>query len=179
MVKDNQFFVATPRDFRRKVTVSKLRSFIEANKLDILGIDGVSYLSDERKQRGDNKTTGLTNIAEDLMDLSIDLGVPILIVGQSNREGAKDDEAPDLENIRDSDGIAHNASLVIAAMQKGPGVEMTIRKNRNGVMGGSLTYMWDIDKGIFKYVPNSEEENESPERVAEVSQGFKDGTEVF
>ena len=179
MVKNNQFFVATPRDFRRKVTVSKLRSFIEANKLDILGIDGVSYLSDERKQRGDNKTTGLTNIAEDLMDLSIDLGVPILIVGQSNREGAKDDEAPDLENIRDSDGIAHNASLVIAAMQKGPGVEMTIRKNRNGVMGGSLTYMWDIDKGIFKYVPNSEEENESPERVAEVSQGFKDGTEVF
>ena len=99
------FFVASPKEFRRNITVSKLRAFVESNRLDILGIDGISYLADERKQKGDNRTTSLTNISEDLMDLSIELGIPIIVVCQSNREGVKEDDAPDLENIRDSDGI--------------------------------------------------------------------------
>jgi replicative DNA helicase len=61
------FLVATPKDFQKNITVSKLRSLCINNKLDILAIDGITYLRDERKQRGDNKTTMLTNISEDLM----------------------------------------------------------------------------------------------------------------
>ena len=116
--KDTPFFVTTPKDFRRNITVAKLKSFIESNKLDILGIDGISYLKDERKQHGDNRTTALTNISEDLMDLSIELKIPIIVVCQSNREGAKEDDAPDLENIRDSDGIAYNASVIEALKER-------------------------------------------------------------
>lgn len=173
------FFVASPKDFRRNITVSKLRAFIESNKLDILGVDGISYLKDERKQRGDNRTTGLTNISEDLMDLSIELKIPIIVVCQSNREGAKDDDAPDLENIRDSDGIAYNASTVIAARQKGPGIELTIRKNRNGKSGDKLIYLWDIDKGIFKYIPNEEADRDNSEDIQKAKEEFNDGSEVF
>lgn len=173
------FFVASPKDFRRNITVSKLRAFIESNKLDILGVDGISYLKDERKQRGDNRTTGLTNISEDLMDLSIELKIPIIVVCQSNREGAKDDDAPDLENIRDSDGIAYNASTVIAARQKGPGIELTIRKNRNGKSGDKLIYLWDIDKGTFQYIPNEEAERDNSEEIKKAKEDFKDGSEVF
>ena len=173
------FFVASPKEFRRNITVSKLRAFVESNRLDILGIDGISYLADERKQRGDNRTTGLTNISEDLMDLSIELGIPIIVVCQSNREGAKEDDAPDLENIRDSDGIAYNASTVIAARQKGPGIELTIRKNRNGKSGDKLIYLWDIDKGVFKYIPNEEAERDNSEEIKKAKEDFKDGSEVF
>lgn len=173
------FFVASPKEFRRKITVSKLRSFVEVNKLDILGIDGISYLSDERKQRGDNRTTSLTNISEDLMDLSIDMRIPILVVCQSNREGSKIDEAPEIENIRDSDGIAYNSSVIIAAKQKGPGVELVTRKNRYGHSGDKLLYLWDIDKGIFKYVPNEEDSRDNKADIAHVKQEFKDGSEVF
>ena len=173
------FFVASPKDFRRNITVSKLRAFIESNKIDILGVDGISYLKDERKQRGDNRTTGLTNISEDLMDLSIELKIPIIVVCQSNREGAKDDDAPDLENIRDSDGIAYNASTVIAARQKGPGIELTVRKNRNGKSGDKLIYLWDIDKGTFQYIPNEEAERDNSEEIKKAKEDFKDGSEVF
>ena len=173
------FFVASPKDFRRNIMVSKLRAFIESNKLDILGVDGISYLKDERKQKGDNRTTGLTNISEDLMDLSIELKIPIIVVCQSNREGAKDDDAPDLENIRDSDGIAYNASTVIAARQKGPGIELTIRKNRNGKSGDKLIYLWDIDKGTFQYIPNEEAERDNSEDIKKAKEDFKDGSEVF
>jgi replicative DNA helicase len=174
------FFVTSPRDFNRKVTISKLRSFVEANQIDILGIDGITYLKDERAQRGDNRTTALTNISEDIMDLSIDLKIPILVVAQSNREGAKeDDEAPDLENIRDSDGIAYNASTVIAAKQKGPGIELVNRKHRNGRAGDKLLYLWDIDIGKFQYIPSEDAPRDDTEHIQSARREFKDGSEVF
>lgn len=175
------FFVAHPSDFKRKVTVSKLRSWVEANKIEVLAIDGITYLTDERHERGDNKTTSLTNISEDLMDLSIQLKIPVLIVSQSNREGInKDrDEAPELENIRDSDGIAHNASTVIAAKQKGPGIELNVRKNRNGSSGDKLLYYWDVDKGIFRYIPSEESPIDDEDKIQEVRNTYQDGSEVF
>ena len=48
------------KDFNKRLTVSKLRSFIVKNKLDIVGIDGLTYMSDERHKRGDNKTRYLS-----------------------------------------------------------------------------------------------------------------------
>lgn len=173
------FFVANPREFKRKVTVSKLRAFVEANNLDILAVDGISYLTDERKQRGDSRTVGLTNISEDLMDLSIELGIPIIVVAQSNREGAGIDDAPDLENIRDSDGIAYNASIVLALRQKDPGLELVARKNRNGPTGQKLTYLWDIDEGRFQYIPADDDGLDNSEKIEKTKNQYQDGKEVF
>lgn len=183
--RENPFFVASPKEFNRRITVSKLRSFIETNNIDILGIDGISYLTDERMKRGDNRTSQLTNISEDLMDLSIELKVPIIVVAQSNREGAKDDDAPGLENIRDSDGIAYNCSVAISARQKDSKMELNVRKNRNGVTGSKLSYLWDIDTGKFTYV-ESDENGDEPRTQhneesysAQSSPEYVDGTEVF
>lgn len=185
--KKTPFFVASPRDFQRKITVSKLRSFCLTNHIDILGIDGISYMTDERMAKGDNRSTQLTNISEDLMDLSIELGIPIIVVAQSNREGAKSDSSPSLENIRDSDGIAYNASLVVSIRQKKDFiVECSVEKSRNSVTGSKLLYMWDIDKGIFTYVENDEEEHTAkpqedyePPRNSSTAPQYKDATEVF
>lgn len=190
--RQNPFFVVSPKEFNRRITVSKLRSFIQTNNIDILGIDGISYLTDERMRRGDNRTTQLTNISEDLMDLSIELGVPIIVVAQSNREGAKEDKAPGLENIRDSDGIAYNCSVAISIRQKDSKAEMNVEKNRNGVTGDKLSYLWDIDTGKFTFVESDEEGDERPTRQATSSDEddtppwsaqnapeYKDGTEVF
>jgi replicative DNA helicase len=87
--RKNKFIVTIPQDFNKKITVSKIKSFCQKNKLDILGIDGITYLTDERYKKGDNRTTMLTNISEDLMSLSIELGIPILVVVQSNRRWSK------------------------------------------------------------------------------------------
>ena len=177
---DNPFIVASPKDFGGRVTVSKLRTFAESNELDILGIDGISYLSDERAVRGDNITTQLTHISEDLMDLSIKLKIPVLVVSQSNRGGVKDDSTPDLENIRDSDGLAFNASLVLSTRQKDPGMELSIKKNRNGITGVNLTYAWDIDRGDFNYVPTSDtDDTTTREERKKADEEYGDGTEVF
>lgn len=151
----SKFLVTTPKDFQRNITVSKLRAYCMNNDLDILAIDGITYLRDERRQRGDNKTTMLTNISEDLMSLSCDLKIPILTVVQSNREGVKQDSegTPELENIRDSDGIAFNATKVISLKQNSGCLEMCVKKHRDGEFGGTLNYTWNIDKGEFRYMP--------------------------
>lgn len=169
---NNKFCVATPKDFNNKITVSKLKTFCELNKLDILGIDGISYLQDERANRGDNRTTELTHISEDLMQLSNDLGIPVLTVVQANRSATIDpNEAPDVSSIRDSDGIGFNATRVIALRQSGGStMEFRIRKNRYGLTGGKVCYNWDAEHGNFIYLPveddsvhtnNSNNQNES------------------
>ena len=161
--KKNPFYVATPLDFNRRITVSKLRTFCKDNNLDILCVDGIKYLTDERGNRNDNVSTTLTNISEDLMSLSMELQIPVLVVVQSNRQGVRDgdsDGTPDLENIRDSDGIAHNATKVISLRQTGPGLEMGIKKNRDGADNIELVYNWNIDTGNFIYVPGSDDVNQ-------------------
>lgn len=159
ITKENKFIVATPMDFNRKITISKLRNWVKQNKLDLIAIDGITYLSDERGGRNDNKTTTLTNISEDLMGLSMELKIPVLVVVQVNRNGVADkdhvDGTPELETIRDSDGISFNASKCISIRQKqGNVLEIGIKKQRNGVVGGKVEYMWDIDNGVFEYLDN-------------------------
>ena len=167
------FFVAHPKDFNREVTVAKLRTWVENNNISVLAIDGISYMTDQRKDRNDNKTTQLTHISEDLMDLSIDLKIPIIVVCQSNREGAKEDDLA-IENIRDSDGIAYNASLVLTVMQKEPGLILSVIKSRNSATGIKLPYMWEANTGEFKYLG----ENDSYE-PSETRRAYSEGDDVF
>lgn len=154
--KKASFIVATPSDFDRKPTVSRLRNWIKDMNLSLVVIDGISYLHDERQKRGDNTTTSLTNIAEDLMSLSIELNVPIIIVAQANREAAGEDKtsAPTLETVRNSDGLAHNASKVFSMRNKKNQLELSIEKQRTGPVGNKLLYNWDIDTGMFTYIPS-------------------------
>ena len=185
-----KFVVAIPKDFNRKITVSKLKQFVKAHELNMLCIDGITYMTDERYKRGDNKTTSLTNISEDLMDLSIELKIPVIVAVQSNRQGVvnnNEDESdntstPELENIKDSDGIAHNATKVFALRQTGAGLLIANKKHRDGETGGHLTYYWDIDKGEFKYIPSNEDSNRPESRqqqTEQIKQKFKNNTEVF
>ena len=154
--RKNKFIVATPNDFDRKITITKLRNWIKQYKLDAVAIDGITYLSDERGKKGDNKNTSLTNISEDLMSLSIEMNVPMLTVVQANRNGVVDsdsDDLPELESMRDSDGISFNASKVIALRQNKDGdLLMQIKKQRNGFVGKKLSYKWNANIGEFTYI---------------------------
>ena len=183
--KKNKFIVSTPLDFDRKITVSKLRNFVKQHKLDALAIDGITYITDERGKRGDNKTTSLTNISEDLMLLSIELKIPIFVVVQANRNGVVDNDnggTPELESIRDSDGISHNASKVLSIRQDKDGtLEMGIKKQRFGSVGGKLKYHWDINKGVFDFLPSYDDAQPREVTEEKVRQARKniDKTDVF
>ena len=173
----NSFIVATPNDFDRKITVTKLKNWIQQYNLDLVAVDGITYMTDERYKRGDNKTTTLTNISEDLMSLSMELKVPILIVVQANRGGVSQDDSdgtPELETIRDSDGISHNASKVISIRQTKDGIlKMEVKKQRFGAVGGKLNYQWDINTGTFTWVPSEEDATKPEKRERAIKQEKK------
>lgn len=182
----NKFLVATPRDFNGVVTVSKLKTWVKQAKLDFLAIDGLTYMSDERGKRNDNKATALTNITEDLRSLSLELEIPVIAVIQANRGAIKQDDdegTPDLEHIKDSDGVGHNATKVFSIRQlKESVLEIEIKKNTFGCVGGKLKYQWSIDTGDFTWIPSfddAESEKKTERKVRETKKKFKDAEDVF
>lgn len=153
----NGFYVSTPQHFNNIITVSKLRKYIKQYSLTILAIDGIMYLTDERASRGDTTTLALTHIAQDLKSLSDEMNIPILIVHQSNRGGAKSkddaEDMPNIINVSHSDGIAQCCTKVIALRQMDHDkIIMEIQKNRDDKSGQRLTYLWDADKGYYKSI---------------------------
>ena len=184
--RQNKFIVATPRDFDNEPTVTKLKNWVRKYKLDVIAIDGLTYIVDERAKKNDNKTTTLTNISEDFVSLSLEMKIPVLAVVQANRSGVMGEESdgtPELESIRDSDGISHNATKVIALQQKKDNVlELGVKKNRNGLRGGKLKYMWDINKGDFTFIPShddGEPQERTRKKVDNQDAQFKSKTDVF
>ena len=87
------------------------------------------------------------------MSLSMEVGVPVLIVVQANRGGVVDkesDDTPELETIRDSDGISHNASIILSIKQGADGtLTMQVKKQRNGRVGDKIQYQWSPNIGEF------------------------------
>ena len=184
--KKNKFLVATPKDFDNEVTITKLRNWVKQFNLHVLAIDGATYLRDERYKKGDNKTTSLTNISEDLMSLSIELKIPVLLVIQANRGGVgneEDDSAPGLDKVKDSDGPGANSTKALSVRQlKDNIVRMEITKNRFGPVGGKLNYVWDINTGNFTFVPSeddAEPRQRTERKTREVKKQYKDKEEVF
>lgn len=158
--KTNPFIIITQKEFGGKPTVAKIRTFIEENNIEIMGIDQFSLMEDGRATSRDQTRIRLSHIAEDLFLLSSEYKIPILGLAQANREGAnKDDQtqAPGLENIKESDDIAHNSSKCIGMRQSSFGLVLDIIKNREGRVGDKLLYSWDIDTGHFAYIPSADD----------------------
>lgn len=160
--KDRPLFnVVTPLDFPdKRVTVTELSRWIETFDLKMIVIDGLTYLTNERGHRGKNTTENLTEIAEDLMLLSMEKKIPIIAVMQANRTGARDSdgevstESPELDTIRGSDGISHNASRAVSVYKAKDVIKLYLSKNRYGEKGQHLFYQYDINTGTFTYTAN-------------------------
>lgn len=191
----NVFSVTTPLDFNREVTVSALKKWITELDLKMIVIDGLTYMTNERQSsKFQNTTERLTDISEDLITLSVELSIPIVIVVQANRVAARDkdgevnDDAPELDTIRGSDGISHNATKVISIVHRKDTTTMYINKNRTGAVGQKLIYNYDVNLGKFTYMDNpksglalSTEEvpDEAVIAAAMGSEWYSDSADIF
>lgn len=145
----NKFMATSPKDFKNNVTVSKLKNYCKQNNIDVLAIDGVVCMSDERKSKGDQRWTELTHISEDLMQLSNDLKIPVLLVQQLNRTGDRNSNSTDQDEVGGSAGLVHNASLVLAIKRKDNVSTIEIVKSRWGGTNRKLMYVVDYDTGTY------------------------------
>ena len=154
----NPFIIITQKEFGGRPTVRQIRNFVEENNIEIMGIDQYSLMDDGRANGRDPTRLRLAHISEDLFLLSSEMRIPILGLAQANRDGInKDDQtqAPGLENIKESDDIAHNSSKCIGMRQSNFGLVLDIIKNREGRVGDKLLYSWNIDFGQWDYIPSA------------------------
>lgn len=143
-----EYYYCNPATFNNHTTVSELRKWVKKHNVELLGIDGISYMTDERYMKGDSRTTQLTHIAEDLMTMSIELQIPIIVVAQANRTGVSE-TTPELDSIRDSDGISHNSTLAISTKLSDDILTLKITKSRYCKNGTKVQYVVDLNTGKF------------------------------
>lgn len=175
------FKVITPKDLGGPATVSQLRDFVERNGLKVLGVDQYSLMRDERARKGQQTRMDYAHISEDLFLLSERLKIPVIACAQANRAAMNkrnDDEelqAPKIEHLAESDAVAQNSSKIISIKNADNVLEMNILKNRDGQKGLKLMYHWDIDTGVFQYIPGENDEDS----IKRARANFKDKADRF
>lgn len=146
-------YCITPDDLGGMATVSKLRAFIEKHDINFMCVDQLSLVNDERGARTPKEQ--MDNISKDLRTLQRLLHIPFLSAAQLNRQEAED--GPTTKNISQSDRIGQDSTIVIFLERKGDNVTFTIGKARNAKTGSKLTYYWDINNGVLRYIPTEKD----------------------
>ena len=144
-------YCITPDMFDGSVTVSKLRAFIEKYDLQMLCIDQLSLLDDQKRARTPREQ--YMNISKDLRSLQRLKKIPIIEAVQLNREDTSEN-GPSTKNIAESDRIGQDATTVLFIDRKNDNVIFTIGKSRNARTGDKLTYSWNPNLGTFHYIPS-------------------------
>lgn len=171
-----EMVVYTPNDLDGYPTATKLKSCIERDELDMLIIDQISLMEDEKKAR--NKTDRFANIASALKNLQTATHKPIIAVAQLNREKT-DDGSVTIDNIAEAYDIMRFATIGLLIEQKDSEetklkrVVLTIGKARDSDKGKKLTYMWDINYGKLTYVP-TENDATKGKHIEELKETFGD-----
>lgn len=146
--------IRSKKDFQGHITPSRLKQWIEEANLDMLLLDGIGYVENERLNaayKSDASTQ--TDVAEDLMAVSTDTGCPIGVTNQSNRGGSDTTQNPELENARGGDGINIHASFVMSIAYPEDShqvISLVVKKCRFGAYGLQMQYNWDPDHGYMQ-----------------------------
>lgn len=149
--KDLHLKILTFNELRRKANVNDIEEMIVRDKLSMVVVDQLSLMEDVDWVKGTPLRLQYNNITSDLFSISQKYGVAIILLVQSNRQGAESLYGPQLENIAESDAVAQNATRVITLRKEGDLLTLNIVKNRYGESG--LVQRYEVDYGINKYRP--------------------------
>lgn len=154
-----EFKFATLRTFNNELTIEKLRTFIQVNNINVLYLDGVSYISTGIKNDRRAVYEKLQDISFRLKNLSMNLKIPIICAVQANRGVDKVTGRVSLENVAGGDSLAQNATRVISVMwgklEEDADVNeraliSEILKNRYGVSRKACLYRVNFSEGLMR-----------------------------
>lgn len=100
------------------VSVSDIRAkaakLMQKGKLEILFIDYLQLVDGEDSNRNYNREQQVSKMSRGLKLLAMELGIPIVILAQLNRESEKEkDKKPKLHHLRESGAIEQDADIVM------------------------------------------------------------------
>lgn len=145
----------TQKELQGRATVRDLEQMILRDELDFLFVDQLSLMDDIHPKVYDTRTR-FANISADLFSLSIKHSIPIILAVQSNRDGGLQKDAPQLENIAESDVVGQNATRVIGMRRESDITTMNISKNRYGDDKFMQKYNTDLTIGKFTPIMTAE-----------------------
>ena len=145
--------VLTPKMINGPADVNALRLFIEKENLDVLYVDQLSLLEDQRK--GKTSVDKMSNISKDLKNLQVMKRIPIISVCQQNRTASEN--GVDTTQIAQSDRIGQDSTMIVFLEKKDDVMKLHLVKSRDSENGKVLTYHIDLDKGNFVYVPDAKD----------------------
>ena len=149
--------VLTPSMINGVAGVTALRAFIEKEKLDMLCVDQHSLLEDDRKAR--SPVEKAANISRDLKNLQVIKGIPIIAVSQQNRDSVENGLTT--AHVSQSDRISQDSTILIFLQQKDNVLTLNLVKSRDSGNGAKLQYAIDLNKGIFTYIADSQNSEQS------------------
>ena len=158
-------FIIEDKDMPDGVSPRHLGTFIKKNKIKLLIIDGISYMSDDHKASSDYER--LTHIAKDLFNISKKYGCAIVVAVQANREtkDAKDEKGvpfPSIYNVAGSFSIVQIATQAYAMRQifDKHVFELKLEKTRMAKNDKNiLSYSWDVNTGNMQYMQGDQAED--------------------
>jgi len=179
---DEHVFIADITDFGGNLTVNACRNFVKSKQLDILFIDGLSYVKPDNIYRGMSRADMLGEVARGLLALSNEFKIPVNAVVQSRRRGNKDkregESIDDSEDIALSYEVVQTATRVVTINRVASAIKLYIAKNRYGADdnggGKGLLYSYDFDRLTLTFIPQLEDMDEKEqEDVEEVKESMK------
>ena len=158
-------FIIEDKDMSEGVSPRHLATFIKKNNIKLLIIDGISYMSDDRRASSDYER--LAHIAKDLFQISKKYGCAIVIAVQANREtkDAKDEKGvpfPSIYNVAGSFAIVQIATQAFALRQifDKHVFELKLEKTRMAKNDKNiLSYSWDVNTGNMQYMQGDQSED--------------------
>lgn len=126
---------------------------IEKYKPDIVFIDGVYLMNDDRKSNTD--TEKVYHITADLKRIAKNYKIPIVINSQADKSTSTK-TGPELENISYAQSIGRDSDIVVAVyrtemMYTDKEMGLKVLKNREGTTG-KLLISWDFSDMQFKQI---------------------------
>ena len=158
-------FIIEDKDMVDGVSPRHLGAFIKKNKIKLLIIDGISYMSDDRKSSSDYER--LTHISKDLFQLSKKYGCAIVVMVQANRDtkDAKDEKGvpfPSIYNVAGAFSIIQISTQAFAMRQifDKHVFEIKLEKTRMAKNDKNiLSYSWDVNTGNMQYMQGDASED--------------------
>lgn len=158
-----------PLYLEKATSVSAMEAVIEKYKPDIILIDGVYLMQDDRG--ADSDWLRVANITRDLKQLAFRLDKPIFINTQADKNTSK--KGPNLDSIMYTQAIGQDSDDVWAlfrdeVMINEKEMQLRILKQREGVLA-KIMLNWDFDVMNFSeiYAEQQQEDNNATQKVEE------------
>lgn len=167
LLENSNIYIDDTTTITPQQILSKCRRLKAQHGLDMVIVDYLQLMKSERASKDGNRQQEVADLTRSIKLAARELGVPILLLSQLNRESEKrTDKTPMLSDLRESGSIEQDADIVMfIADVKAEGAKendsddaldysLVIAKHRNG-MRGTIPIKWKSEFTQF-YEPGKD-----------------------